>query len=296
MPDRNLYKVLEIDKNASDQEIKKAYRKLAMKYHPDKNKDNKDAEDKFKEINEAYEVLSNKNKKKMYDEYGDVDLNNGHPMSTNDIFNDFFGGQNPFKTFDDDNFFNIKNNYGTNTRTKFVFTTNNMGGFNGFQNIHTKKENIFLKYIKKKKATIRNLKNNLSYNDIQGEIIDYDKGKFTLLIGKKKLKLNFDNVLQNVQIKVINLENLENKTGKIIGFINDFNKYKVKIDNKFIGIGSSNLIIDNNILVKVQNIKSQPHLNGEICLLKSYDKKTNKYVISTEDNKNYKLNIKNIFL
>lgn len=55
--------MLGVNKDATDQEIKKAYRKLAMKYHPDKNQGDKDAEEKFKEINEAYEVLSDKRKK-----------------------------------------------------------------------------------------------------------------------------------------------------------------------------------------------------------------------------------------
>jgi molecular chaperone DnaJ len=70
MAKRDYYEVLGIDKNATGAEIKKAYRKMAMKYHPDKNKDDKQAEDKFKEASEAYEVLSDPEKKKMYDQYG----------------------------------------------------------------------------------------------------------------------------------------------------------------------------------------------------------------------------------
>ncbi|GGA76742.1 molecular chaperone DnaJ [Flavobacterium palustre] len=65
------YKVLEIDKKATDAEIKKAYRKLARKYHPDVNPNDKEAEKKFKEINEANEVLSNPEKRKKYDAYGE---------------------------------------------------------------------------------------------------------------------------------------------------------------------------------------------------------------------------------
>lgn len=68
---KDYYKILGVDKKSSQDEIKKAYRKLAVKYHPDKNKGNKEAEEKFKEINEANEVVSDPEKRKKYDELGE---------------------------------------------------------------------------------------------------------------------------------------------------------------------------------------------------------------------------------
>ena len=71
------YKILGVNKDADENEIKKAYRKLAIKYHPDKNLGNKEAEEKFKEINEAYEVLSDKDKRSKYDMYGKEGIKGG---------------------------------------------------------------------------------------------------------------------------------------------------------------------------------------------------------------------------
>lgn len=79
---KDYYKILDIKKGATQSEIKKAYRKLAKKYHPDTNQNNKTAEEKFKEINEAYEVLSDEKKRNKYDTFG----------SSND-FNNYYGGQ-----------------------------------------------------------------------------------------------------------------------------------------------------------------------------------------------------------
>ena len=67
---RDYYEVLGVDKNADKKTIKKAYRKLAMKYHPDVNKDDPDAEEKFKELSEAYGVLSDDDKRQRYDQFG----------------------------------------------------------------------------------------------------------------------------------------------------------------------------------------------------------------------------------
>jgi DnaJ family protein A protein 2 len=102
---KNYYDILEIDKNASKNEIKKTYKKLAIKWHPDKNPDNKiESEKRFKEISEAYQVLSDPEKKDLYDKYGDEGLNNNFSNnhsnfnSPDEIFNMFFGmnNNNPF--------------------------------------------------------------------------------------------------------------------------------------------------------------------------------------------------------
>ena len=75
MEKRDYYEVLGVDKNATDEEIKKAYRKKAIQYHPDKNPGDKVAEEKFKEAAEAYEVLSDKDKRARYDQFGHAGMN-----------------------------------------------------------------------------------------------------------------------------------------------------------------------------------------------------------------------------
>lgn len=100
MAKRDYYEILGISKGAGADEIKKAYRKMAIKYHPDKNPDNKEAEAKFKEAAEAYEVLSNADKKARYDQFGHQAFEggggfNGGGMNMDDIFSQFgdiFGG------------------------------------------------------------------------------------------------------------------------------------------------------------------------------------------------------------
>lgn len=98
MAKRDYYEILGVSKNASDDEIKKAYRKLAVKYHPDKNPGDKEAEAKFKEISEAHEVLSDKQKRARYDQFGHAGVggNASNPFGGQAGGNPFAGGSYTF--------------------------------------------------------------------------------------------------------------------------------------------------------------------------------------------------------
>src|ERR1043165_8059171 len=102
MAKRDYYEVLGVNRDASEDDIKKSYRKLAMKHHPDRNPDNPKSEEQFKEAKEAYEVLTDGNKRAAYDHYGHAGVDpsaagagagfGGFSDAFGDIFSDIFGG------------------------------------------------------------------------------------------------------------------------------------------------------------------------------------------------------------
>jgi len=126
---KDYYKILGVSKNASKEEIKRAYRELAKKYHPDLNPGNKEAQEKFKEINEAYEVLSDDNKRKQYDAFGNTyNFTHGQNFDPSQFgFENFGNGyrytytttgaedfSDFFKMFFGDRGFNLKDLFGSN--------------------------------------------------------------------------------------------------------------------------------------------------------------------------------------
>src|ERR1044072_3814004 len=104
MAKRDYYEVLGVDRSAGEEEIKRAYRKLAVKHHPDKNPGDKTAEEKFKELGEAYEVLNDAEKRALYDHYGHAafDRRSGFSRAGGfhdpfEVFREVFGGSNIFE-------------------------------------------------------------------------------------------------------------------------------------------------------------------------------------------------------
>lgn len=126
---RDFYEILGVSKSATPEEIKKAYRKVAIQFHPDKNPGNKEAEEKFKEAAEAYEILSDADKRAQYDRFGHSRGNGGfrgHDMNMEDIFSQFGdifgGGGSPFDSFFGGGGGRTRQRKGSNLRIKLKLT------------------------------------------------------------------------------------------------------------------------------------------------------------------------------
>jgi len=117
-----LYDILGVNNNSSQDEIKRAYKKLAMQFHPDKNPNNPDAEIKFREISNAYSILSDEQQRKKYDHLGDDNFNesggNEHDVDVNEIFNNLFGNRHSHHDPFADAFFGFKNRNNGNNNNK----------------------------------------------------------------------------------------------------------------------------------------------------------------------------------
>jgi DnaJ-class molecular chaperone len=221
--EKDYYKILEINKNATEEEIKKAYRKLALQYHPDKNQNNEAYAEKFKEISEAYMILGDKNKKSNYDSFGynANDFNDEDPFSNfNNIFKEHmsnfmnmkyeneinignifeqipgFGGLGEnfekvhikVETFPMGNFKQIDEIFGMNTNDNIETKNNIKSGFGSlFNNIFKKTMDIKKKLNEnKQKQIIFNKPDNIIYNinTTLGDIYNMKKKK--LLISRKR--------------------------------------------------------------------------------------------------------------
>ena len=301
------YKVLGISKDASSAEIKKAYRKLAIKYHPDKNKENKEAAaEKFKEIAEAYDVLSDEEKKRNYDQFGTAD-NNPHmsQQHAQEMFSTFFGGQDPFNMFFNDGFtpgfqinidgnsFNLGGNHPSFRRSNNVFRRQN--SFNErIDKIPFDKIDI------NKQVLIYGLVNNQKLNSTTGIVKGYNKIKNRYNIqtdSGKIVALKPDNLKEILIFKAYNLEsqqNLNGKRGQIIGLDHTNNRYRVILDNNMISLRPENIILESGHCVKLQGIISQPQLNNQIVKIKDFEYNINKYVVQISESKLIKVRLENI--
>lgn len=301
MSKKNYYEILNIDRNATEEEVKKSYKKLALLHHPDRNQGNPESSEKFKEVNEAYSVLSSKDKRSQYDMMGHVDssFDGEDPFSVfNNIFQQHMGS---FMNMRYDNDINLGDMFGNITGMQ-------QGGF-PFGNVHvrvhtfpndisnTREEfdetpninNIFKNIFKEKKSTkiintkpepiIYNL--NVSFSDIYNKKTkkititrtrkkngDYSerKKKIEIPIYSKEILLEGDgNELKNYNEKgdvIINIYNDKEDNFKRVNEYDLLTFKDITID-QFYSAFTYNLTLPNNDILKVQTEKMK---NKEILI------------------------------
>lgn len=291
----NYYDILGLNKNASENEIKKAYKKLAIKYHPDKNPNNKEAEEKFKIISEAYSILSDKDKKEQYDRFGKQGIGgNGGPSMGNvnphDIFSMFFGGSgnDPFSM-------NMGNRFNT-TRVYQNGVSFGSGGIHGM-NMPRRTVNRYGIISNGIKILIKGLINANDYNNCVGIIKNFDlhKKKYIVRTGNRDILLRPDNFKQLLDVTIHNLKSdnsLNGKLTKVIDFIND--RYVVDINNKRYALNVSNLILSKGMCVKLSDLVSKKELNGKWGRIVDYYPEKERYLIQINKALALKIKLENI--
>lgn len=178
---KDYYKILGVDKNASQDEIKKAYRKLAKKYHPDINKGNKTAENRFKDVSEAYEVLGDTEKRKKYDQFGSR--------------GDFYSGMD----FDPSQY-----GFGNKNVKYEYYTSDNMNGFSDFFNMFfggRRKSSVFDDIFSGFDNTTKGFSSKpVKGQDAEAEIEVYPYEAFNGV--KKKISLNLDGKKKSITFSI----------------------------------------------------------------------------------------------
>jgi curved DNA-binding protein CbpA len=273
----NYYQILGLDKNADENQIKKAYKKLAIKYHPDKNPNNKEAEEKFKTICEAYSILSDKDKKEQYDRFGKQGINSNFRCNTNvnpdEIFNSFFRSD-PFNDFESNIFSNISN-----------------------IRIRKSDENKIDIISNGTRVLIKDLINSKELNNCIGIVKGYDisKKKYLIRTCNKDIFIKDDNFIQLLNVTIHNLKSnsfLNGMKTNVIDYING--RYVVDLNRNRYSLTSENLIVDKNSKVKIINLKSNKSINGKWGLVLNFDSVSNRYIIKISNSLILKIKLENI--
>jgi curved DNA-binding protein CbpA len=288
------YKVLGVSKTADPKELKKAYRKLALKWHPDKNKGSKDAEENFKKISEAYEVLSDPKKKQIYDTYGKDGLSGSPPPPHSSSGNGFqrtyySNGSNMNFTDPNDLFAQIFGSMGTRGSENFMnfgsFTSESDEGIGGmrFSNpgmrMRNRRKNPPHKLKPKTQVQIVKLVNKPDLNNIIGSIIDYDAIRDRYMVSftdEMIISLKPSNIVPLIsKVKIYNISKdttLNGKTGDIIGYDTQKERFTIKLFiGRSISVKQDNLIYPNDTPINILGLKSSEQYNGKSGIITNFN-------------------------
>jgi len=277
------YKVLGVSRTSSEQEIAKAYKKLALKHHPDKNPDDKEAaEGRFKKITEAYDVLNTPDKRKTYDQFGKAGLQGGGGggsggvsfQQADDIFKAFFGGQDPFSMFfdggGDDG--GLGGMFGGPGGPRVVFRNGGMGGMGG-------------------KGSMGGMG---GFGGMPGGMM-FDMGGGMPGMGgmgkgmgkgaQRRAPPPPHALPENSTVTIRGLQKAQEhngKTAKVTGFDAEKSRYEVSLEgNESLSLRPSNLT--QRCTVEITGIASQPALNGQSAEVINYSEENSRYMVKLRE-------------
>lgn len=312
------YRVLGVSRDADTRTIKKAYRKLAVKHHPDRNPDDpKSAEERFKRIGEAYEVLSDEKKRNIYDQVGKQGLKGGsgpnmHFGNAHDIFKMFFQGGDPFASDGDDP---LRGFFGGNMGGhSFSFGGPGMGraggfpggfpGMGGMGRRPQRKRPVPSPIPSNTPVYLTNLKSS-QYNNVLGRVVSYTGERFVVDISganldRKQISVKPENLCQQVQGIVttgLSSEQFNGLEVESIGYNPSRDRIQCRFpDGKNRAIKVENLRLPNGTLVYLSGL-SMDSMNGKWGTVVDWVEEKQRYDFHPRKmNRTYKIKPANVFI